>query len=157
MGRSLIAFFALVGAALVASGPAAAQTNSEPPSDVDLIGVQVFTSGSGTYTPDAGTKSIVVELVGAHGYRSSRFTSKFSGATYTLGARGSDPTITVDGTPYTVGSGAAVVFSRPVARSDTGGISFQGTGRTTGPIKFTGSGEGAKSGRSCVIIIWEYR
>lgn len=75
-----------------------------------LLNVQVFTS-SGTYTPTAGTNSVVVEVQGAGGagggtpacdashaalgggggsgaYAKSRLTSGFSGATVTVGAGG---------------------------------------------------------------------
>lgn len=77
-----------------------------------LIGVRVFTAtGAGTYTPTVGTNSIVIELVGAGGGGSAiatpgsgnashgqgggagawlrkRLTADFSGASYSVGAKG---------------------------------------------------------------------
>lgn len=77
-----------------------------------LINTQIFTA-TGTYTPTAGTKSVVVELQGgggagggsaatgvgqisigagggAGGYAKSRLTSGFSGVTVTIGAAGAN-------------------------------------------------------------------
>ena len=76
-----------------------------------LIGVQIFTSGSGTYTPTTGTGSIVIELIGGGGggggvaspggslvnlaaggggggYLWKRLTTGFSGASYSVGGAG---------------------------------------------------------------------
>ena len=77
-----------------------------------LINVRIFTSGTGaTYTPTAGTTSIIFELVGGGGgggavvqptstnvavgqsgsggaYLRKRLTSNFSGSTYTVGPKG---------------------------------------------------------------------
>lgn len=76
-----------------------------------LIGRQIFTSGSGTYTPTTGTNSIVIELQGGGGggggvanpaagqsaganggggggYLRKRLTANFSGASYAVGAKG---------------------------------------------------------------------
>jgi hypothetical protein len=81
-----------------------------------LIGVQYFTaSGAATYTPTAGTNSIIVEVIGAGGggggapttgagqvacggsgggggYARKRITSSFSGVTVTVGAKGTGGT-----------------------------------------------------------------
>lgn len=81
-------------------------------SDGNLIGIQTITAtGAGTYTPTAGTNSIVIELVGGGGggagvpqptgtngaagrgggagaYLRKRLTSDFSGAAYVVGAKG---------------------------------------------------------------------
>lgn len=78
-----------------------------------LIGVHIITAGTGTYTPTAGTNSIIVELVGGGGsgggaasasnqvspagggggggYVLKRLTTGFSGASYSLGAGGAAP------------------------------------------------------------------
>lgn len=77
-----------------------------------LIGVQVITAtGAGTYTPTGGTSSIVIELIGGGGggagiaapgggngtrsgsggggaYLRKRLTADFSGASYSVGAKG---------------------------------------------------------------------
>jgi hypothetical protein len=75
-----------------------------------LINVQLFTSGTATYTPTAGTNKIVVEVIGGGGagsgaatttttyssgggggsgaYAKKTLTSGFSGATVTVGAGG---------------------------------------------------------------------
>jgi hypothetical protein len=92
------------GQALISAGASADPTWGYPTGT--LIGVQVFSS-SGTYTPDAGTNSVIVEAVGAGGggggaatnggngggggsgaYAKVRFTSGFSGITVTIGAAG---------------------------------------------------------------------
>lgn len=76
-----------------------------------LIGRQTFTSGSGTYTPTAGTGSVIIEMVGGGGggsgisspgasngskaasgggavYVRKRLTANFSGGSYSVGAGG---------------------------------------------------------------------
>ncbi|MBX9596002.1 MAG: hypothetical protein K2X46_16685 [Roseomonas sp.] len=93
-----------------------------------LIGVQVFSSG-GTYTPTAGTNSVIVEAVGGGGggagavaagtgncaagtpgnagsYGKGRFTSAFSGVTVTIGAGGTGGTGANGGNGGTTSFGA---------------------------------------------------
>ncbi|MGX9966059.1 glycine-rich domain-containing protein [Roseomonas sp. F4] len=93
-----------------------------------LIGVQVF-SASGTYTPSAGTASVVVEAVGGGGggggavisgsgncaaalpgnagaYGKGRYTSSFSGVTVTIGAGGTGGTGASGGNGGTTSFGA---------------------------------------------------
>jgi hypothetical protein len=100
------------GQALISAGASADPTWGYPTGT--LIGIQIFTS-SGTYTPDAGTNSVIVEAVGgggggggvaatgagqtaaagggaAGGYVRKRLTSGFSGATVTIGSAGSGGT-----------------------------------------------------------------
>jgi hypothetical protein len=84
--------------------------------DGNLIGIQTITAtGAGTYTPTAGTASIVIELVGGGGgggavasptgsngafgiggggggYLRKRLTTAFSGAGYVVGAKGTGGT-----------------------------------------------------------------
>lgn len=105
---SAIAPSSTSGFVLMSNGSSALPTFQTAPGR--LIGVQVFTS-SGTYTPDTGTNSVVVEVQAgggggggspaaaagqqaaaaggsAGGYSSGRITSAFSGVTVTVGAVG---------------------------------------------------------------------
>jgi hypothetical protein len=97
------------GQALISAGASSDPVWGYPTGS--LIGVQVFTS-SGTYTPDAGTASVIVAVLGGGGggggvgspgasnydaaaggaagaYSVGRITSSFSGVTVTVGAAGS--------------------------------------------------------------------
>lgn len=93
-------------------GAAWEQVNTAGASPGRLIGRQVITAtGAGTYTPTAGTASIVIQMVGAGGggagvaqptgsngsrgasggggaYLEKRLTADFSGASYSVGAKG---------------------------------------------------------------------
>ena len=92
-----------------------------------LIGIQIFTS-SGTYTPDTGTNSVIVEVqaasggaagvvattstqaaagsgAGAGAYAKVRYTSGFSGASITIGAPG-----TAGGSGTAGGNASATTF-----------------------------------------------
>jgi hypothetical protein len=113
-----------------------------------LIGVQRFTS-SGTYTPDAGTNSVIVEVqggggaggggpatgasqcsVGAGGYSGayamSRLTTGFSGATVTVGAGGTGSA------GASGGSGGNSAFGTITAAGGPGGLSNGPSGSTNG-------------------------
>lgn len=115
-----------------------------------LIGVRVFTSST-TYTPTAGTNSIIVEIQGgggagggqvatgasqfsvasggaAGGYVRHRMTAGFSGATITIGAGGAG----VSGAAG--GNGGASSFAGITANGGSGGaVSAAGTAPVTGP------------------------
>jgi len=108
--RSTLDGFWLSTADNNATDPDASGAGWTDPLSGRLINVQTFTA-SGTYTPTAGTKSVVVEVVGGGGagggtatctasqasagaggggggYAKSRLTTGFSGATVTIGAGG---------------------------------------------------------------------
>lgn len=118
-----------------------------------LINVQVFTS-SGTYTPTAGTNSVIVHAVGGGGggggcaanpasqssggqgggagaFGAGRYTSGFSGVTVTVG---------VAGTAGTAGG--------------TSGVNDGGNGGTTsfGSLLSVSGGAGGKSGASLTLV-----
>lgn len=116
-----------------------------------LIGIQVFTA-SGTYTPTAGTSSVIVEAVGGGGggggaaasgasgagggsgaYARVRATSAFSGVTVTIGAAGAAGTAGANAG----GVGGTTSFGSIV--SCPGG-SGGGGGTTTSTVGFTISG-----------------
>lgn len=116
-----------------------------------LIGVQVFTTaGTATYTPTAGTNSVVVECIGGGGggggaaataggqvsggsggsgggYARKRLTTGFSGASYTVGAKGTGGTAGAnngtDGAASTFGTG-------PLVSAAGGGKGFGGSAAT---------------------------
>lgn len=117
-----------------------------------LIGVQVFTaSGTATYTPTAGTNSVVVEVVGAGGggggaaapaggqcsmggaggaggYAKKRITASFSGVTVTVGAKGTGGTAGANnGTAGGTSSFGALI-------SATGGSLGQGGSAAASPV-----------------------
>jgi hypothetical protein len=124
-----------------------------------LIGVQVFsTPGTATYTPTAGTNSVVAEVIGgggggggcaatsgtqasggsgggAGGYACKRITSSFSGVTVTVGAKGSGGSA---GANNGTGGGTS---SFGALASATGGSGGQGSAAFTPPS--TGIGETA--------------
>lgn len=129
-----------------------------------LIGAQVFTA-NGTYTPSAGTKSVVVEGVGGGGsggatgatsagqyaagagggagaYGKARFTSGFSGVTVTIGAGGAAPAAGVNAG----GSGGTTSFG--ALMSLPGGTPGQGCAgaTTTGAVSANGGPSSAASG-----------
>jgi hypothetical protein len=120
----------------------------------DLIGVQVVTV-SGTYTPTAGTKSVIVEAIGggagsggvpatnasqvslsyggtAGSYGKARFTSAFSGVTVTVGAAGAAGSAA----PGAGGNGGTTSFGALL--SCPGGIGGTGGGVTTLPANTYG-------------------
>lgn len=121
-----------------------------------LINVQMFTA-TGTYTPTAGTKSVVVEVVGGGGasggtaatssstvaaggsgggggYAKSRLTSGFAGVTVTVGSGGA-PVAGGQGT-----SGGTSSFGSLL--SATGGVGGQYGAAATPPL-ITGGGGGS--------------
>lgn len=130
-----------------------------------LINVRVITT-SGTYTPTAGTKSIVVEVQGAGGaggaaglvsgsniamggggaagaYARSRLTAGFSGAQITIGAKGAGKN-----TDYSGKSGGHTSFGTITAEGGGGG-------RAVGavpPFILTAVGGAIASGGSIVSI-----
>jgi len=138
-----------------------------------LLNVQIFTA-SGTYTPTAGTKSVVVEAVGAGGgsggapatnasqsglsapgsngaYAKARYLSGFSGVTVTVGAGGSagGPT-TAGGNGGTTSFGA--LLSCPGGRG-------AGTGVLVGAtpvISLGGSGSGSPTGSGILQAIGSF-
>jgi len=140
-----------------------------------LIGVRVFsTAGSSVYTPTTGTKSVVVEAVGAGGgsggapatnasqsglsapgsngaYAKARYLSGFSGVTVTVGAGGSagGPT-TAGGNGGTTSFGA--LLSCPGGRG-------AGTGVLVGAtpvISLGGSGSGSPTGSGILQAIGSF-
>jgi hypothetical protein len=106
-----------------------------------LIGIQtITTTGAGTYTPTTGTNSIVIELVGAGGgggavasptgtntaiglgggggaYVRKRLTAAFSGASYSVGAKGTGGTAGANAgnnggdTTFTATGGGGAVYT----------------------------------------------
>jgi hypothetical protein len=129
-----------------------------------LIGVQVFTS-SGTYTPTAGTSSVIVEIQGgggggggslansgtnvsaassgaAGGYIKHRMTSGFNGATVTIGSGGSG------GTGAAGGSGGNTSFGALTAGGGSPGV----TGATGTNSVSGGSSGGSASGGNIVNV-----
>jgi hypothetical protein len=134
-----------------------------------LIGVQVFTA-TGTYTPTAGTTSVVVEGVGGGGgsggsaatgassvsggtgggaaaYGKGRFTTGFSGVTVTVGAGGT--AATAGANPGGLGgtSSFGALMSMP------GGKPGQGGAQVTGNTGTVGSGPSdAPTGANIVSI-----
>lgn len=132
-----------------------------------LIGVRVFsTPGTSTYTPTAGTTSVVVEVLagcggsggvaatsasqvavagggGGGGYGRTRLTSGFSGVTVTVGAKGAAGAAGANnGTSGTASSfGAAVTASGGLGGG--GGIAVATTSNTITP---SGAGGGCSGG-----------
>lgn len=142
-----------------------------------LIGRQVITAtGAGTYTPTSGTVSIVIELQGAGGggggiaspgasnfasgrgggggaYLRKRLTTAFSGASYSVGAKGTggtagnnagnsggNTTFTATGgggTVYTAGGGVGGNGGAGVATPFVGAVAAGGTA-TNGDINIPG-------------------
>ncbi|EOT8079445.1 hypothetical protein ACNEVU_000979 [Escherichia coli] len=130
-----------------------------------LINVRVITS-SGTYTPTAGTKSIVVEVQGAGGaggaaglvaggniamggggaagaYARARLTSGFSGLPITIGAKGSGKN-----PDYSGKSGGATSFGTITAGGGSGGPAVG----ATPPFIITAVGGATASGGNIVSI-----
>ena len=118
-----------------------------------LVGRQVITAtGAGTYTPTSGTKSVVIEMVGGGGggagiatgggstqagvgggggagaYVSKRLTANFSGASYSVGAKG---------------AGGAAGANNGVAGGDT---TFTDTAGSPTTYTAGGGSGGARSG-----------
>lgn len=163
-----------------------------------LIGKQVITTtGAGTYTPTAGTTSIVIEMVGGGGggggattgtagqsaiaqsgtagaYLKKRLTTAFSGASYSVGAKGTgggagnnngndgtDTTFTQTGggTVYTAGKGtgglaaAANATGAPPAQrvaSSAGGTATNGDINMAGGTSVPGFAMSTTRGISCM-------
>ena len=130
-----------------------------------LINVRVITS-SGTYTPTAGTKSIVVEVQGAGGsggaagtppdgniamggggaagaYARARLTSGFTGLPVTIGAKG-----TGKNPDYSGKSGGATSFGTITAAGGRGGPAVG----ATPPFIITAVGGATASGGNIVSI-----
>ncbi len=132
-----------------------------------LIGVQTFTPSSGTYTPTAGTGSVIIEILGGGGggsgvaqaaasgvnlgggggggaFLRKRLTANFSGGTYVVGAKGTGGTAgNNSGT-----NGANSTFTATNAVVYTAGGGGAGDPRTsfTPPISLTGSAFGGEAG-----------
>ncbi|MDI9276155.1 hypothetical protein QMZ65_02915 [Pantoea sp. EABMAA-21] len=133
-----------------------------------LIGPpQVFTS-SGTYTPTAGTKKIIVEVLGAGGggggaravssgnastagggggggYAKSLITSVPSSAVVTVGVGGAAGTWQSGGTATTGSAGGNSSFGSLLSATGGGGGGSSLTGQYTTPIHITGGLPGAGS------------
>ncbi|WP_160286406.1 hypothetical protein [Pseudomonas knackmussii] len=115
-----------------------------------LLGVQIFTA-NGTYTPTAGTKSVIIEAVGGGGagggaaatssgqlstgsgghggaYGKGRFTSAFSGVTVTIGAGGTAAAAGAN----SGGNGGTTSFGALL--SCPGGLGGQGCAAATPPF-----------------------
>lgn len=143
-----------------------------------LIGYQILTAGTSTYTPTAGTNSVIMYIIGGGGggggcasptstnvctaggggggaFLQVRFTSGFSGATYTVGASanggaaganngtaGNQSTITVNATAYTSAGGSAGVAGATTAAPQLFRGSFGGGTPTNGDIKISGGFSG---------------
>lgn len=132
-----------------------------------LIGIQVITAtGAGTYTPTAGTVSIVLELQGGGGggggvsqpsgttsalagggggggYIRTRLTTNFSGASYVVGAKGTGGTAGanngVDGTSTTFTDTAG----SPTTYTAAGGSKGLGSASQGGNVGFATTGSSA--------------
>lgn len=117
----------------------------------NLIGVQTITAtGAGTYTPTSGTASIVIELQGAGGaggsiaspgsgnvatarggggggYLRKRLTANFSGASYSVGAKGTagaagnNPGNAGGNTTFTDTAGSPTTYTASGGGAGTGG------------------------------------
>lgn len=124
-----------------------------------LINVQTITS-TGTYTPTAGTNSVIVEIVGGGGgsggtsvtaattnsvsgggasgaFARARFTTGFSGVTVTIGAAGTAGT----STPGNGGTGGTSSFGTLI--SCPGGNGSAAAGAVTGPVMIPATGNTA--------------
>lgn len=138
-----------------------------------LLGIQtITTTGAGTYTPTSGTTSIVIELQGAGGggggcaatsasqrsagrggggggWLRKRLTSAFSGASYSVGAKGTGGTAganngTAGGdTTFTATGGGGTVYTASGGSGGTGGAAG-----TTAFIGLTTAGGAATNGDS---------
>lgn len=124
------------GLALISQGASADPIFGNPTGT--LIGVRTITSST-TYTPTAGTNSVIVEIIGgggagggspatgagqlsggaggcAGGYIKTRLTTGFSGATVTIGSAG------VGATGAAGGNGGNTSFGALTANGGTGGL-----------------------------------
>lgn len=151
-----------------------ANNNSEPgtnsdwkeasaPVDGRLINVRTF-SVSGTYTPTAGTKFVIIDLVGAGGgggastaqnatnvaaatggggggFVRTRLTTGFSGASFTVGSGGAGGIIGVSG-----GNGLPGGASTFGAASAAGGVGGLTSGGLAPPYVLSSGGQPASSG-----------
>lgn len=138
-----------------------ADWEDEAGSSGGLLNVQVITSGSGTYTPTAGTEFIIIELVGgggggggadssaglsaiagsggAGGYVRKRITANFDGAAYAVGTGGG-------GGAAANGAGTAggdTTFTLPASTVYTAGGGGLGAGGSTGSAANIGPQGGA--------------
>lgn len=153
---------------LTMTGTVLGVTGGTPAQAGRLLGVQVITAtGAGTYTPTAGTASIIIELqgaggggggcaspggtniafgrsAGAGGYLRKRLTANFSGASYSVGAKGTGGTAGAnDGTDggnttFTDTAGSPTVYT-----ASGGGKGVGGTGGAPGGISVTGGAGGS--------------
>ncbi|MFS2112231.1 hypothetical protein ACCC88_21255 [Sphingomonas sp. Sphisp140] len=129
-----------------------------------LIGIQTFTS-SGTYTPSAGTASVVVELVGGGGagggsaatsgaqgaagsggssgsYARARFTTGFAGVAVTVGTGGAPTSAASLGNAGSASSFGALVTAPGGLGGNPGFATTPGVivgGTTPGPISTGGN------------------
>ncbi|MBN7122909.1 hypothetical protein BSU01_14490 [Erwinia billingiae] len=133
-----------------------------------LLNVQTFTS-SGTYTPTAGTTSIIVEVQGAGGgaggigsagsstvsigngggagaYAKSRLSSGFSGVSVSVGIGGTGGNLA----PTNGSTGGSSSFGTIVALGGGGGL---GQAQATPPFGATGSAGGVASGGNILNTI----
>lgn len=143
--------------------PAANGGTGRSASSVGLwIGRQIFTS-TGTYTPTAGTNSILVRIVGgggggggaaataagqvaagsgggAGGYSEARITSAFSGVTVTIGAAGAGGTAGAN--PGTVGGNSSLgaILTANGGQAGNGGTAATPGGTVSGVAGGTASG-----------------
>lgn len=158
-----------VGGGVTASNVSGAVTVTVPGTG-QLIGRQVITAtGSGTYTPTSGTNSIIIELQGAGGggggvssptgsqvglaegggggaWESVRLTTDFSGASYTVGAKGAGGAAGAN----TGGNGGSSSFTTtagsPVTYTAGGGAGGGMLGPTLPTLETAGGAGGAVSG-----------
>lgn len=150
-GTTAVSLIAPVSAGYVLTdnGPGS-DPSFQPGNSGRLIGIQVFTS-SGTYTPTAGTNSVIVEIIGGGGggggassttsgqfsggqgggagaYAKGRITSAFSGVTVTIGSGGTGGTAG----PNAGGSGGTSSFGALITAP--GGTGGSGSGAATSPF-----------------------
>lgn len=124
-----------------------------------LIGYQILTAGTSTYTPSAGTNSIIVIVVGGGGggggcaqptstntcvaggggggaFTQVRVTTGFSGAAYTVGAAASGGTAGAN--PGTAGNQSTITLNS-VAYTAAGGTAGAAGAAAAAPQLFRGS------------------
>lgn len=169
-----------------AQGRLTAAANGSSSGTGRLIGVQRITAtGAGTYTPTAGTGSVVIEIQGAGGggggavgnpaganlaageggggggWSRTRLTANFSGASYSVGAKGTGGTAgnnagTAGGnTTFTDTAGSPTVYT------GAGGSAGPGGGATTSPRAgvptdggSTTNGDDKKPGSASIASQW---
>jgi hypothetical protein len=148
------------GQVLTSAGAGTAPTWTTPASNV-LVGMQVFSSGSGTYTPTAGTKSIFVKMVGGGGAGGAANYSGCSGSYFVGGGGGAGGycesviNAVAASYSYSVGAGGAAntncagvaggnggntTFGTFAANGGTGSVSLNTAGYVAGGAGGTASG-----------------